>query len=428
MSASTTSDPAAARGSLVRRVTAAWRPPVWREVLFGLVGLPLAVAGVVYVAVALYIGGLATLTIVGLPLVALALRGARGLGDLHRWLVAALLGESIPTPPRATGSAGAAGGLLGWVRAGLTDGTAWRSVLYLLVRLPVAVLTLVGAVATWGYGVFALLLPFLSRPVFDEDPTVSLAVQSVVVGGALLWLAPWASARTADLNRWLARSLLGRTPASPRQQALERARSDVAADAAATLRRIERDLHDGTQARLVAIGLSLALADEALAEGDVERARPLVGRARHQVGEATTELRRLTRGINPVALDGGLAEALPTLAADTGIPTDLVVDLTERPSPAIERVVYFCVAELLSNAAKHSGADSARVEVTTVPGADGRRLRLRVRDEGRGGAVVGAGSGLRGLRDRLAAVDGTLAVTSPVGGPTVVTAELPVYL
>jgi signal transduction histidine kinase len=274
-------------------------------------------------------------------------------------------------------------------------------------------------------------LPFLSSSVMGEEATVGLVAQAIVVGAVLLWVAPWASRSTADLNRWLARSLLGPAPASSRQRALERARSEVAADATTTLQRIERDLHDGTQARLVAIGLSLAMADEALAAGEVERAHPLVTRARTQLGEATTELRRLTRGINPVALDGGLPAALPTLAADTGIPTDLAVDLPERPSPAIERVVYFCVAELLSNVAKHSGADSARVEVTTQPAPDGPRrrlLRLRVSDQGRGGAVVGAGSGLRGLRDRLAAVDGTLSVASPVGGPTVVTAELPTHL
>lgn len=401
-----------------------WWPPDWREVLFGLVGLPLAVAGVVVVAVTLYVGGLLALTIVGLPLLSLALRGIREIGGLHRWLVAELLGEPIAAPP----APGPAGGVVAWVRLGLTDGPAWRSVLYLLVRLPVAVLTFAGAVVTWVYGVFALALPFLSSSVMGEDPTLALVAQAIVVGVALLWVAPWSSRATADLNRWLARSLLGRAPASSRQQALERARSDVAADATATLQRIERDLHDGTQARLVAVGLSLAMADEALAAGEVERARPLVSRARHQLGETTTELRRLTRGINPVALDGGLAEALPTLAADTGIPTDLTVDLPSRPSPVIERVVYFCVAELLSNAAKHSGADSAHVEVTTVPAPDGPRLRLRVSDRGRGGAVVGAGSGLRGLRDRLAAVDGTLTVASPAGGPTIVTAELPTHL
>jgi signal transduction histidine kinase len=297
--------------------------------------------------------------------------------------------------------------------------------------------TFIGAVATWAYGLFALALPILSVTVTGDAFSGALLVESLVVGVALLWAAPWATRVTADLNRWLARTLLAAAPPSARLQALERARSEVAADAAATLRQIERDLHDGTQTHLVAVALSLAMADEALAADDPGRAHELVARARGQLSEATTELRRLTRGINPVALEGGLAEALPTLAADAGIPTDLDVDLPERPSPVIERVVYFCAAELLTNAAKHSGADSVCVEVTTVPapggskGADGsgrRRLRLRFSDQGQGGAVLGAGSGLRGLRDRLAAVDGTLDISSPVGGPTVVTAELPTKL
>lgn len=387
---------------------------------FGLLDLPLALTGVVYVAAMMYVGGLLALTTVGLPLVAPLLQGARGLGSLHRWLVGQLLGEPIAAPERP----GPSGGPLHWVRDRLSDTTAWRSVLYLLVRLPLALLTLAAAGATWVCGVVLLALPITAATLMGEGWSLALAVESLVVAVALLWLAPWATRVTADVNRWLARSLLGAAPASPRLQALERARGEVAADATTTLQRIERDLHDGTQARLVAIALSLAIADEALAVDETERARDRLGRARSQLAEATTELRQLTRGINPVALDGGLAEALPTLAADAGIPTDVAVDLPERPSPVIERVVYFCVAELLSNAAKHSGADSAHVEVTTVPG----RLRLRVSDQGRGGAVPGAGSGLQGLRDRLAAVDGTLDISSPPGGPTVVTAKLPTDL
>jgi signal transduction histidine kinase len=395
--------------------------PTPGEVAFALIGLPLALVGVVYVAAMVYFGGLLAIFVVGLPLVALLLRGARALGAFHRWLLGHLLATPIPAPP----AIGRAGGPLAWVRLGLTDATAWRTALYLLIRLPLALLTFVAGVATWVYGVFFLVLPILAATVGGEGLSPVLTVQGLAVGAGLLWVAPWATRITADLNRGLARSLLGRSPSSPRLQALERARSDVAADAAATLRQIERDLHDGTQARLVAIALSLALADEALAAADPDRAQELVTRARSQLGEATSELRRLTRGINPVALDGGLAEALPTLAADAGISTDLDVDLPERPSPVIERVVYFCVAELLTNAAKHSRADSVHVEVTTVAGP---RLRLRVSDQGRGGAVLGAGTGLQGLCDRLAAVDGTFDVSSPPGGPTIVTAELPTEL
>jgi signal transduction histidine kinase len=391
-------------------------------VSFAVVGLPVALAGVLYVAAMVYVGGLLALTIVGLPLVALLLWGARALGSLHRRLVQRLLGVPIAAPPPV----GAAGrpGPLGWVRNHLADATAWRSVLYMLVRLPVAVVSFVAVVATWAYGPFLLALPVLTATVMDEGFSFALLVQSLVAGVALLALAPWATRVTADLNRWLARALLGGAPASPRLQALERARGELASDAAVTLRRIERDLHDGTQARLVAIAVSLAMADQALGADDRDRTQQLVTRARAQLSEATAELRQLTRGINPVALDRGLVEALPTLAADAGIATDLDIDLPERPNPVIERVVYFCVAELLSNAAKHSGADSAHVGVTTAGG----RLRLGVSDRGRGGAVLGAGSGLRGLRDRLAAVDGTLDISSPHGGPTVVTVELPTEL
>jgi signal transduction histidine kinase len=373
-----------------------------------------------YVAGVLYVGGILALTLIGLPLLPLGLQLTRPLAAVHRRLVARLLDEPVAEPPPL----GAPRELVAWVGAGLTDPVAWRNVLYLLVRLPLAVITFVGGPFAWLYGAFLVTLPVLSPLAMGNEISWWMVGLGALAGGALLAVAPWSTRTTADVNRWLARSLLAPAPASPRLARLERARSEVADDAATTLRRIERDLHDGTQARLVAVALSLGLADEALTAGGGQRAHDLVRRARSQLGDATAELRQLTRGINPVALDGGLPEALPTLAADAGIPTDVHVDLPRRPSPAIERVVYFCVAELITNAAKHSGAGSVRVDVT----APGDILHLQVTDDGRGGARIGAGSGLRGLRDRLGAVDGTLAVTSPAGGPTVVAAELPVRL
>jgi signal transduction histidine kinase len=406
------------------------------DVAFAVAGLPLAVACGAFVALLLYVGGLLALTIVGLPLVAGGLRIARHLGTVHRAAARRWLDEDVAEPPPLSAAAGTAGsGPLAWVRAGLTDGTGWRTVLYLLVRLPVAVLTFAGGAFVWFYGAFLASTPVVSPLFMGNELAWWWVLTAFAAGVLLLALAPWTTRATADLNRWLVRALLSPPPASPRLERLERARSEVAADATATLRRIERALHDGTQARLVAIALSLGLADEALASGDAGRTRELVGRARQQLADATTELRRLTRGINPVALDGGLPEALPTLAADAGIPADVHVDLPVRPSPAIERIVYFCVAELLANAAKHSGAGTVRVDLATEPGDVGRpaRLCLRVRDDGRGGARPGpvgggTGTGLRGLRDRLDAVDGTLSISSPHGGPTVVTARLPLEL
>lgn len=389
------------------------------EIAFALVGLPLAAIGALYVAATLYLGGLLAITIVGLPIAAGAVRGARALGALHRLAADRLLEEPIAPPPAAPRSRG----LIGWVRSGLTDLAAWRILLYLLIRLPVAAVTFVAGFATWSYGAFLVGTP-LYWLLWMRNLSGWFVATAFAAGLVSVGLAPWATRATADLNRWLARTLLAPAPASPRLQMLERARSEVAADATATLRRIERDLHDGTQARLVAISLSLAMADDALGTADVDRAQQLMQRARAQLGEASAELRLLTRGINPVALDGGLEEALPTLAADAGIPVQLHVKLPERPSPAIERVVYFCVAELLTNAAKHSEAESVRVEVM----ADEGWLRLRVSDDGCGGARLGAGTGLRGVRDRLEAVDGQLEVSSPAGGPTVITATLPVQL
>jgi signal transduction histidine kinase len=401
-------------------VTVRWPHVRPAEIAFAVVGLPLAIGCGLYVAAVLYLGGLLTLTIVGLPLVSGGLRVTRGLGTLHRLLAERLLGEHVATPPPLS----LLRNPVGWVRAGLTDAVAWRTVLYLLVRVPVALLTFLGGAFSWFYGAFLLGLPVLSPIFMGNELSWWLVVTGGATGLVMLGAAPWATRATADLNRWLVRTLLAAEPASPRLQRLERARSEVVADAAATLRRIERDLHDGTQARLVAIALSLAMMDEALEAGKTDRAQVLVRRARNQLSDAITELRQLARGINPVALDGGLVEALPTLAADAGIPTEVHVELPERPGPAIERIVYFCVAELITNAAKHSGADSVRVDVT----AEGDQVCLRVSDDGRGGARLGAGSGLRGLRDRLDAVDGTLSISSPAGGPTVIAARVPVRL
>jgi signal transduction histidine kinase len=402
------------------------------DVVFALVGLPLAVAAGLFAATILYLGALLAITIVGLPLVAGALRIVREIGSFHRRVTERLLGERIADPPRLPPATGP----LDWLRIGLTDGVGWRTLLYLVIRLPVAVLTFLAGFATWTYGAFLVCTPVLWLALWRNEMAAWNAPVGFGAGVVALGLAPWATRASADLNRWLARALLSPPPVSARQLRLEKARNEVAADATATLRQIERDLHDGTQARLVAIALNLAMADEALGTDDMDRAHELMGKARSQLGEASTELRHLTRGINPVALEGGLEEALPTLAADAGMPTELHVDLAERPSPVIERVVYFCVAELITNAAKHSGADSVRVEVTSTSAGDGdgddddadRSVRLRVSDDGRGGARLGAGSGLRGLRDRVEAVDGRLDIASPEGGPTVITADLPVHL
>ncbi|HEY1179208.1 MAG TPA: ATP-binding protein, partial [Phytomonospora sp.] len=178
------------------------------------------------------------------------------------------------------------------------------------------------------------------------------------------------------------------------------------------------------QAELVTIAMTLALAADRLRDSGDDRGRELVGRARSQTGKAIADLRRLIDGFSPAALDDGLAEALRALAAEAAIPVTLRAEVSEEVDEAIERTAYFCAVELLTNVAKHSGARSTTVDVGTA----GDVLRLRVVDDGRGGAGVGAGTGLLGLRERLAAVDGTLTAHSPVGGPTTVDVTLPARL
>jgi signal transduction histidine kinase len=208
---------------------------------------------------------------------------------------------------------------------------------------------------------------------------------------------------------------------------LEQTRAQAVDDSAARLRSIERDLHDGAQAQIVAVAMKLGLAKEKLSgaeaggDPDVQRALELVDTAHRTAREAINELRDLARGIHPPVLDRGLDAALSTLAARSAVPVDLIVDVPQRPSPSIETIAYFCAAELLANVAKHSGARRATLEAVHVPGL----LRVRVSDDGYGGARLDAGSGLRGLAERVRTVDGRIEVSSPPGGPTVVTVELP---
>jgi signal transduction histidine kinase len=213
-----------------------------------------------------------------------------------------------------------------------------------------------------------------------------------------------------------------------RVRELEQSRALVVDDSAVRLRRIERDLHDGAQAQMLAVAMKLGLAREKLArmadgpgQADVERVLDLVAAAHRGAKEAITELRDLARGIHPPVLDHGLGPALASLAARGDVPVELVVDLPERPSAAIETIAYFCAAELLANVVKHSGARHATLEVAHGPGL----LRLRVRDDGSGGARIEDRGGLAGLAERVGTVDGRLQVSSPAGGPTVVTVELP---
>jgi len=284
-----------------------------------------------------------------------------------------------------------------------------------------------------------LIMRILLRPAAYRHPKVwgsvcvAVSLWLFVLGVILCSYGFWWGASliaVAALELWVAYRLLV-APLPQRVRELEQSRAHLVDDSAARLRRIERDLHDGAQAQMVAVTMKLGLATKKLrgmtdgaGQTDLDRVLELVAAAHRGAKEAVTELRDLARGIHPPVLDQGLGIALTSLAARSDLAVELVTDLPERPSAAIETIAYFCAAELLANAAKHSGARRATLEAVHVPGL----LRVRVSDNGCGGARVEARGGLAGLAERVKTVDGRLQISSPPGGPTVVTVELPSHI
>jgi signal transduction histidine kinase len=320
-----------------------------------------------------------------------------------------------------------------WLRGAGLDKTAWRARAYFVLKLPLAAAGFVVVVGCWLGGLFYLTFP-VWREATSAHPfpfggqgdfaTFGGSLVTVPLAAALLLAGPWLLHGITDADRWLIRGLLGPSSPAERIQVLEESRAHAVEDSAARLRSIERDLHDGTQAQLVALAMKLGLATEKLADTapvDLARITQLVGDAHRGVLEAIADLRTLARGIHPPVLDKGLADALATLVNRSAVPVELVTDIPERPSDAIETIAYFSAAELLTNVAKHSGARHATLEAVHVPGL----LRVRVTDDGIGGAYPAPNGGLRGLANRIRTVDGRLEIDSPRGGPTTVTVELP---
>ncbi|WP_413757593.1 sensor histidine kinase [Streptomyces sp. MMBL 11-3] len=361
----------------------------WKEIAHLLTNLMFSLVGFTYVVTVLFLGAGLTLTVIGLPVLAFGLLGARQLGKFERLRARGLLGvrvdEPSPLPFRGRG------GFFGWLWMTLKDPVGWRTVLYELMRLPWAIVTftvtLVSLFVLWP------VLPFLARGLANADRAMVRAL-----------LSP-----SDELERRIAE--------------LESDRGVVVDTAAADLRRIERDLHDGAQARLVNLAMGLGLAKEKLLEGQAdETVAAMVDEAHGEVKLALQELRDLARGIHPAVLtDRGLDAALSSVGARCTVPVKVTADLPARPAAAIEGIAYFTVSELLQNVSKHSGARSASVDVWRSE----NRLLIQVWDDGRGGASLDGGTGMSGLADRLGAVDGLFVVDSPVGGPTTITAELP---
>ncbi len=429
------------------RVPAVLRAPVegrtWREFLYLLTGLPVAVVMFSYAVTLTSLGVGLLITFLGVPVLAGTLAGARGLGAVERMRARALLRLDVASPapvrPRRRPGTDGGAGPMGWVAAFLKDGTSWRHLLYGVLYLPWAIfgftLAVVAGSLSWSlflYPVWQWTLPTYSdQPgiqVFGDDSGRALYLDNPfeigvtsAVGLVLVLVTPWLLRGVTQVDRLLVTGLLGPSRLTERVWELEEDRGVVVDTAAADLRRIERELHDGAQARLSALAVDLGLAKEKLLQ-DPEAAAKMVDEAHGEVKLALKELRDLARGIHPAILtDRGLGPALSVLVARSAVPVRAEVDLPARPAPAIEGIAYFTVSELLRNVSKHSGARSARVDVWRS--AD--RLMLQVWDDGDGGASTVAGSGLAGLAERLDSVDGLLLVDSPAGGPTTVTAELP---
>jgi signal transduction histidine kinase len=314
-----------------------------------------------------------------------------------------------------------------WYGARAFDPAAWRARGYFGLKFALAVAGLAVVAACWLGGLFCLTFPAwwaLGLGAVFGLASLASSFAFLPLGAALLLTGPWLIHGLIETDRRLIRGLLGPASSAARIRVLEQSRARAVDDSAARLRNIERDLHDGTQAQLVALAMKLGLAQEKLAEtGDVDLARVtgLLADAHRGALEAIADLRTLVRGIHPPVLDNGLADALATLANRSAVPVELVTDIPDRPSAAIETIAYFSAAELLTNVAKHSGARHATLEAVHVTGL----LRVRVTDDGRGGARPVAGGGLRGLAERARTVDGRIEVDSPPGGPTTVTVELP---
>ncbi|MDW8811140.1 sensor domain-containing protein [Streptomyces scabiei] len=421
------------------RLPAGLRAPVearsWREFGYVLLGLPVGILLFTYAVTMVSVGAGLLITFLGVPVLAAGLAGCRGFGALERARARALLGAEVsaPEPLRPKGR-----GAMAWMGAVLRSGSSWRQLLYAVIQFPWSVFSFVVAVTFWTYGWAMLTYPlwFWVFPVWvgqdglqlygDETHSVYLdnpfeVTMTALVGLLFTMASPWIVRGLTTVDRVMVGALLGPSRLGARVVELESDRGVVVDTAAADLRRIERDLHDGAQARLVALAMDLGLAKEKLAE-DPRAAAVMVDSAHGEVKTALQELRDLARGIHPAVLtDRGLDAALSSVASRCTVPVVVDVDLPARPVPAIEGIAYFTVSELLQNVSKHAGASRATVDVWKVE----NRLMLQVADDGMGGADTGRGSGLAGLAERIGAVDGILVVDSPTGGPTRVTAELP---
>jgi signal transduction histidine kinase len=397
------------------------------DTVYLVLALPMGILTFTFVVTGWSVGLGLLITFIGLPILMVTVYASRWMAWLERRRAALVLGQPIPGvyKPPATGH------FFDRVRAMFSDPSTWKDLAWHLLLLPIGIADFVVAVSAWSVSLGLISMPAWWWALPENDPTElglfevdswGKAVLACAIGIVALPIAAALVRGTAAASGALSEIVLGPTRGQleERVEVLAQTRAGAVDAAAAELQRIERDLHDGAQARLVALALDLGMAEERF-DRDPEGARELVEKARGEARLAMGELRDLARGIRPALLsERGLSEAIGALAARTSLPTTVEVDLDGRLPAPVELAAYFTVAEALTNAVKHARAHSARVRLWRENG----RLRIEVRDDGLGGANPN-GHGLDGLHKRLAALDGTLAIASPVGGPTVLYAEVP---
>jgi signal transduction histidine kinase len=420
-----------------------WSPRMWSQAFYLAAGIPaqlvapLILLGVIRWTEVMNPRGIARLALLWLACAVVIAALVPVLTRVQRHRLRATAGVDIPPQPKR--------GLLTW--RGIADvarsQATWRQISYHLLAAPALATAAAAAVGLWLTGlvcglvyVYGWALPAggaLRRATYPmplpqggvDTAPVPTGVWLTIVGLAALIAAPWYTSAIGALDTWAARALLGPSRADELEYQVERltqTRAGVVDAADAERRRLERDLHDGTQQRLVSLAINLGMARAQA--GTAEEAKQAIAEAHEEAKAALAELRDLIRGLHPAVLeDRGLDAALSGVAARMPIPVRLTVDLPRRPAPVIEAVAYFVVSEGLANIAKHSQATEAAVFVQRA----GDRLHVIVTDDGVGGADPARGTGLVGLARRAASVDGTFEIDSPPGGPTLITVDLPCH-
>jgi signal transduction histidine kinase len=430
------------RSDLVRAfVRSPIDPATWRATLAILLGFGVALLSISVLSACFSAGGSLLIWLVGIPIIGLGIEASRVFARVERWRMTYVDRRPLAPHPYRTfdGPPRRPYGtwVRGWAETEFLDANRWRDVVYVLVLFPLAILEFTVAVGLWASAIGLVATPLLIEGLRSlggstfaavvPSAWAGLTVVAVLVGLALVPVAASVARGMVILHRAVVEGLLCVDPTEALRRDVERLRGSRSAALemeATELHRIERDLHDGAQQRLVALAIDLGLAEDRI-DSDPASAKGLVAGAREQARLALAELRDLVRGTAPaILLDRGLVAALGSIAGGCPVPTtlDSAIAVGERLPAAIERAAYFVVAESLANVAKHSSATRCEVRLRR----DLDLVVVEVRDDGVGGATTAAGGGLAGLRDRVGALDGSLAVSSPPGGPTVVHAELPI--